>query len=232
MKRTLLLGSAWTASAAAAVGLGFLAISLVDASASTPAQDLESSVTTLEAGDDSSSTASPATGSPTTDEPAPVAAGQQVTAGGTVYGSCDGAVPVLASAPAAGWWLDDSSDAGEVEFENGTQKIEVRVTCVDGVAHFSVEGPRADDSGGGSGSNSGRGSGSSSGSSGDGRSTAPAPAATTAAPVDDSDGRVGGGHGSDDGVTSAPSASGSAESGDDSGDDSDGRHGGGHGSDD
>jgi hypothetical protein len=251
MKRTLLLGSAWTASAAAAVGLGFLAISLVDASASTPAQDLESSVTALEAGDDSSSTASPSTGSPATGSPAPVAAGQQVTEGGTVYGSCEGAVPVLASAPAAGWRLDDSSDAGEAEFENGSSSIEVRVTCVDGVAQFSVEGPRADDSGGGSGSNSGRGSGNSggpddsvssdhsgssddsgssgsSGSSGDDDSTAPAPATTSSPSVDDSDGRDGGGHGSDDAVTSSPSASSSAEPGDDS----DGRHGGGHGSDD
>src|SRR3954447_10889591 len=34
MKRTLTLGAVWTASAAAAVGLGFLAVSLVDASAS------------------------------------------------------------------------------------------------------------------------------------------------------------------------------------------------------
>ena len=137
MKRTLLLGSAWTASAAAAVGLGFLAISLVDASASDSGQVLPAAATTS-AADDSSAPAAPAP-----------AAGQQVTDGGTVYGSCDGGLPVVASAPAAGWWLDDSSDAGQVEFQNGTPKVEVRVTCVDGVAQFSVEGPRADDSGGG-----------------------------------------------------------------------------------
>ena len=174
MKRTLLLGSAWTASAAAAVGLGFLAVSLVDASAST-------AVPTLGV------TAS-ATGAP--DSPTP--SGQQVTEGGTVYASCTAGVPVLASAPAAGWWLDDSQDVGKAEFENGTSEIEVRATCVDGVVQFVVEGPQPDDSGGG-------------------RATTPAPgsapaASTVSSPADDSthpggddsDGRSGGGHGSDD----------------------------------
>src|SRR3954471_18839660 len=136
MKRTLLLGSAWTASAAAAVALGFLAISLVDASASDGGQVLPAAATTT--ADDSPSTATPA----------PVAAGQQVTDGDTVYGSCDGGLPVVASAPAAGWWLDDSSDPGVVEFQNGTLEVEVRVTCVDGIAQFSVEGPRTGDNGG------------------------------------------------------------------------------------
>src|SRR4051794_35159197 len=181
MKRTLLLGSAWTASAAAAVGLGFLAISLVDASASDSGQVSPAASTTS------------AAGSPSTVTPAPVTAGQQVTDGGTVYGSCDGGLPVVASAPAAGWWLDDSSDPGEVEFQNGTLKVEVRVTCVDGVAQFSVEGPRADDSGGGR---------------GDGTTSAPAaPTSSTSSTGDDSDGRVGGGHGADDAVSPAsPSA--------------------------
>jgi hypothetical protein len=224
MKRTLLLGSAWTASAAAAVGLGFLAISLVDASASPGGQTLAASVTTESSG------GSPSSSSPTD---SPVAtAGQQVTEGGTVYGSCDGGVPVLASAPAAGWWLDDSSSVGQVEFQNDTLKIEVHVTCVGGVAQFSVEGPRGDDSHGND-------------------ATTSAPAATSHSSGDDSDGRVGGGHGSDDAATSAPAAtthssgddsgngsgSGSGSgSGDDSGsgsaDDSSGRVGGGHGSDD
>ena len=43
MNRTLLLGTAWTASAGAAVGLGFLAVSLVDASASPTVQPVASS---------------------------------------------------------------------------------------------------------------------------------------------------------------------------------------------
>jgi hypothetical protein len=253
MKRTLLLGSAWTASAAAAVGLGFLAISLVDASASPGGQTLAASVTTESSG------GSPSSSSPTD---SPVAtAGQQVTEGGTVYGSCDGGVPVLASAPAAGWWLDDSSSVGQVEFQNDTLKIEVHVTCVGGVAQFSVEGPRGDDSHGNDATTSAPAATShSSGDDSDGRvggghgsddAVAPAPVGTATPSVDDSDGRVSGGHGSDDAATSAPAAtthssgddsgngsgSGSGSgSGDDSGsgsaDDSSGRVGGGHGSDD
>jgi hypothetical protein len=204
MTRTLLLGSAWTASAAAAVGLGFLAVSLVDASASSGGQPAAAALTTSPgASPVVSEVSAPAT-------PAP--AGQQTTAGGTVYGSCDGDVPVVASAPAAGWWLDDSSDPATIEFKNATQHIDVRVTCVGGVAQFSVEGPRSEDSGHGA----------------DDATTAPA--ATTYSSGDDSDGRVGGGHGSDD-ATTAPAAT-SAASGAEPGDDSSGRHGGGHGSDD
>jgi hypothetical protein len=232
MKRTLLLGSAWTASAAAAVGLGFLAVSLVDASASSGTATLTTS-----------SGGTPTAVAPVTDSPAAetAPAGQQVTLGGTVYGSCENGVPVLASAPAAGWWLDDSNDVGEAEFENGTLKIEVKVNCVDGVPQFFVEGPRNDSSHGG-----------------EDRSTSSPSVTTSPSSGDDSDGRVGGGHGSDDGVstpsaatTSSSSASASASSGDDSGsddsgsddsgsddsgddadDDSSGRSGGGHGSDD
>src|SRR4051794_41818087 len=98
MKRTLLLGSAWTASAAAAVGLGFLAISLVDASASDGGQVSPAAATTS------------AGGSPSTATAAPVTAGQQVTDGGTVYGSCNGGGPPLARAPGAGWGLGGSRD--------------------------------------------------------------------------------------------------------------------------
>jgi hypothetical protein len=175
MKRTLLLGSAWTASAAAAVGLGFLAISFVDASASPGTATVAAATS---APDDSGAPSAASSTAPATDSTVPVAAGQQVTEGGTVYGSCTGGDPVLASAPAAGWWLDDSSNAGTIEFRDGTQRIEVRITCVDGSARFSVEGPRADDSHGGGGGT-------------------PGPAATTTQPaVDDSAGR-GGGHGAD-----------------------------------
>jgi hypothetical protein len=190
MKRPLALGVAWVASAAAAVGLGFLAVSLVGASASPGAQ--QTVVNT--------STSAPAT--PTSVAVSP--SGEKGTVGGTVYASCVGGTPDLASAPAPGWWVDDSSTTGEVEFRNGTQKVKIHAICVDGGPQFSDEGPRADDSGGGS------------------SSTSPAP--TTPAPSspagstsggDDPSGRHGGGHGSDDPA----------------GDDSSGRDGGGHGSD-
>jgi hypothetical protein len=126
MKRTLVLGTAWTASAAAAVGLGFLAVSLVDAEASPGTVPLAATST--------SAFSTPSTG------PAPAAtAGEQTTVGGTAYASCDGGVPVLASAPSPGWSVDDSPKAGQVEFENGGQKVEVRVTCVDGAPSFSLD---------------------------------------------------------------------------------------------
>jgi hypothetical protein len=198
MKRTLTLGAVWTASAAAAVGLGFLAVSLVDASASPGA------LSTTPSADDSAlatpSAATPSTGS--ADDtggplvPPPLASVEQATAGGTVYAGCADGRPVLASAPAAGWWVDDSSSDDRVEFRAGAQSIEVLVVCATGSPQFSVEGPRSDQRGGSTGT----------------PSAVSSPARPTA---DDSTGRVGGGHGADDGA----------------GDDSSGRSGGGHGSD-
>jgi hypothetical protein len=168
MKRTLLLGTAWTASAAAAVGLGFLAVSFVDASASPGTVPLA------------------ATSSPTASTEPSVApsslqpTAQQATEAGMVYASCDRGAPEVAGAPAGGWWVDNSDQPGEVEFEDGTRKLEVHVTCVDGSPVFSVEGPRAEDSDDRD----------------DDGSASSAPASTDA--PDDSDGRPGGGHGSDD----------------------------------
>lgn len=162
-----MLGAAWTASAAAAVGLGFLAVSLVGASAAPR----------------------PAAGSAATSPswtPGPAAPSDRTTTiGGTVYASCAGGTADVAGAPAPGWWVDDSGEPGQVEFSDGARKVEVRATCVDGGPRFSVEekgaGPASpsspaapsatEDSGGGHGSD--------------------APAG------DDSSGRGGGGHGSD-----------------------------------
>jgi hypothetical protein len=210
MKRTLALGAAWTASAGVAVGLGFLAVSLVDASASPGTQPAAAAGPTSAAvasatSSPTSSTSATAggTSAPTLDggpgAPAPGASVEQVTLGGTVYATCADGLPVLASAPTPGWWVDDPSKANEVEFEDGTTKIEVAVSCSGGSPSFFVEGPR-DDDGGREDDSSGTAS--------------PTSAASPA--TDDSDGRRGGGHGSDDGP----------------GDDSSGRDGGGHGSDD
>jgi hypothetical protein len=207
MKRNIALGAAWTASAAAAVGLGFLAVSLVDASASPGTQPV-AATTTAPTGSPSSSSSAPDLGT---------TAGERVTVGGTVFASCIGGVPSLAGAPATGWWVDDSDDAGEVEFTNGTRKVEVHTVCAGDVPQFSVEGPRADDSGRGDGSSSSPASGS---------------AGPTSGP-DDSDGRNGGGHGTDDSGPDDSSGRGGGGGGSDdgSGDDSSGR-GGGSGSDD
>ena len=199
MNRSVALGAAWSASAVAAVGLGFLAVSLVDASASPG---------TSPVGATSTASTTPSAPSGTS---APLATGDYITVAGTVFADCTSGSPVLAGAPAAGWWADDSNDPGEFEFESATQKLEVHVSCVDGGPVFSDEGVRDDDDGG-------RGDGT--------PSAVPAPSATDA--PDDSDGRIGGGHGSDDGPGD-DSGSGSDDSGTD---DSSGRDGGGHGSDD
>ncbi|WP_147252088.1 hypothetical protein [Blastococcus sp. TF02-09] len=168
MKRTIALGTAWTVSAAAAVGLGFLAVSLVDASASpgsTPA-----SVTTTSAAPTSGTTASSS----------PSATGQYDTVGGTVVADCATGTPVLAGVPAAGWFVDDSNDPGEMEFESGEQKVEVHVVCTGTEPVFGLD---------------------------DSSSSSPSTSPTSSslpttgsddAPGDDSAGRVGGGHGADD----------------------------------
>jgi hypothetical protein len=160
MQRTLVLAAAWTASAAAAVGLGFLAVSLVGASAS-PGPQPGATATTSPGATPTSGPVSPSS--------------EMATVGGTVYASCVDGTPDLASAPAPGWWVDDSSDAGEVEFRDGSQKVEISTVCVDGGPRFSVEGPRPESG-----------------------SPATTPPASPSSP-DDSSGRDGGGHGSDDG---------------------------------
>jgi len=185
LKRSLALGAAWTGSAVAAVGLGFLAVSLVGASASPATQPVASGATSSTAGT-----------SPTASPTAPAAAsGEHVTLAGTVFADCTGGSPVLAGAPAAGWWVDDSNKPGQVEFENASQKLEVYVACVNGSPSFAVEGPRAD-------ANGGRGSSSSSSSSSSSPASSSASESTSGGDDsggdDDSSGRGSGGGGSDD----------------------------------
>jgi hypothetical protein len=195
----VLLGAVWTASAAAAIGLGFLAVSLVDAAASPGTSPVAATTT--------SSTSAAPTGSvsggpaPTPVGPSASATGEYGTAGGTVFADCTSGSPVLAGVPAAGWWVDPSDDLGKMEFENDDDDIDVHVACVDGVPQFALD-------------DSAFRSSSSSSSSSSPSSSSSSPSSTSGR--DDSDGRSGGGHGSDDGP----------------GDDSSGRGGGGHGSDD
>ncbi len=210
MKRTVALAAGWTASAAAAVGLGFLAVSFVDASASPGAQPVAASTT-------GSATATPSpSGTPAPTAPARPATGEYVTAGGTAYANCTAGRPVVAAVPAAGWWVDDSNEPGKVEFERGEQKVEVRVSCVDGSPVFVLD---------------------------DDRSSSPASSSSSSSPATgtsghddsggDSSGHGRGGDDSDDdssghgrgGDDSSDDSSGHGRGGDDSGDDSSG-HGG------
>ena len=162
MKRPFALVAVWVVAAAAAVGVGFLAVSLIDASAATPSQPGLPAVSgTTEAADPS----------------VPAAAGEQSTPGGTVYATCVDGTAQLAGAPAAGWTVEKSAD--QVEFRNGSAKIEVHADCSTGSPQFVVE---------------------------DGGSAATTPASTpggtTSSPTggDDHGGnrKGGGGHGSDD----------------------------------
>ncbi|MGY1641281.1 hypothetical protein ACI782_09140 [Geodermatophilus sp. SYSU D00703] len=201
MTRTRASRAIWTASAAAAVGLGILAASVGGADASPPTQPASATGAPQ-------STSSPGSGNPA---PADPSTGEQVTVAGTVSATCDGDVVSLSATPEPGWTPDDSPRPGQVEWRNGTQEVEVTVTCVDGSPRFAVEGPRDD--------RRGRGGD-------DSPATAPS--------SDDTAGRSGGGHGSDDapGDDSAGRSGGGHGSDDPPGDDSAGRSGGGHGSDD
>jgi hypothetical protein len=201
----------WTASAAAAIGVGLLTVAMVDADASpgtspaaaTSTQPSSPSTQPSDSSTGADDSSAPSGSTAPTPVPSDWASAEHVTGAGTVWATCTGGALSLAGTPAPGWWLDDSLDPGEVEFENGTQKLEVEISCVGGTPQFFVEGPRDD--------SSGRGRG------GDDPPSSTAPAAPAGgAGYDDSDGRVGGGHGWDDGP----------------GDDSAGRVGGGHGSDD
>jgi hypothetical protein len=146
MKRTVALGALWTVSAAAAVGLGFLAVSFVDADAAPGTGP--ATATAVPSSESAPSEPAPSDqGGPAapTAEPPAAPSGEYATVGGTVYASCDGGVLEVAAAPAAGWWLDDQDATGEVEFESPTQKVEVHVSCAGGGPAFSDEGVRADD---------------------------------------------------------------------------------------
>ncbi|MGY1769846.1 hypothetical protein [Blastococcus sp. SYSU D00813] len=215
MRRPLLLGAAWTASAAAAVGLGFLAVSLVDASAS-PGTSLAGATGTATP-PATTSTAVP-TGDPTaTSAPSALpATGEYVTVGGTVYADCSSGSPVVAGAPAAGWSVDDSPDPGEMEFESGEQKVEVHVLCTDGVPTFVPDDSNTTSAG----APSAGPTGSPSASVPSAPSTSGGGHGSDDPPGDDDGGDSGGGHGSDD------------PPGDDNGGDRGGDDSGGHGSDD
>jgi hypothetical protein len=134
MRRPALLGAAWLGAAAAAVGLGFLAVSFVGASASPDAS--------LLAATGSVATSSPAASPATSSELPAATTARQVTPGGTVVADCSRGTAALGGAPAAGWWTEDPTDRDAVEFTNGGQTIEVRATCVNGSPSFVVEAPK------------------------------------------------------------------------------------------
>ena len=143
MRTTPLLLTAWAGAATVAVGLGFFSVSLLDAdpvsaSSSTPSSSATTTAATTTPGSASTTpAASTAGGQQLT--------GQQVTEAGTVYGSCVDGLPQAASAPAAGWEVDDSSTSTDVEFKAGDRRIHVVVTCTPTGPAFAVVAGGDDD---------------------------------------------------------------------------------------
>src|SRR4051794_41520427 len=111
MRRALLLGTVWTASAATSIGLGFLAVSLVGASASSG---------TLPVAATGSTSAGSSAGPAPVAAASPVAAAQQATAGGTVFADCGGGPPGLARVAGGGGSAGESHDPGKEGGRDGT----------------------------------------------------------------------------------------------------------------
>ena len=134
MRTTPLLATAWAGAATVAVGLGFFAVGLLDADP-IPAAAASTVTGTPEV--------TPTAGAPSSTST--TLTGQQVTDGGTVYGSCTDGVAQLGSAPAAGWTVDDSSTVTAVELESGDRRIHVTATCGPAGPVFVVSSDGDDD---------------------------------------------------------------------------------------
>lgn len=187
--RRLLLVLAWAACAVLAAGLGFGAASLVgDAIGDTPTASADTPVVTVTTGP-STPTSTPRTSSPRTSaapsspaghgttRPAPgtsrttaaaptVRTGSRSTAGGVVVATCRSGLVKVSPSPAPGWrldsWTTGSVATADVEFRNGTSKVEVHVRCGSSGPVFSVE-TGTDAGGGDDGGGSGDGGGGTSG---------------------------------------------------------------------
>jgi hypothetical protein len=156
-RSALLAVSAWTVGAAAAVGVGLLALSLVGSTfLNGPTDPLAQAGTPLPTTQPSGTTSDPAVIGPmptaesstvTASGPAGGTERQLSSAGGSVLARCtaDGAYLVLWS-PAQGYHAGDvirgPAATARVEFESLTSEIKVVVICVGGVpqANVSEEG--------------------------------------------------------------------------------------------
>ncbi|OLF12898.1 hypothetical protein BLA60_06475 [Actinophytocola xinjiangensis] len=136
----------WLVAAAAATAVGMTAVSAIgtDIFGSGPTPLSQSEV------DSELSTAPSPTSQPpssTTSPPSSPPGGasrETTTAGGTVISRCEGGlVRLLQTVPAQGFQVDadddDLDDHPSVKFQSGDREIEVRLRCVDGVPHATVE---------------------------------------------------------------------------------------------
>jgi hypothetical protein len=146
--RPLLAGLlAWVVGATAAIVVGLLALSLIDADltgSGDPPIAADPFVDTVATGPPSSTTSGPTSG------PAPGASGGPATqrrlnsAGGYVLAQCQGANAYLVFwSPAPGYRVRDVDrgprDDARVRFESGEREVEMRITCAGGVPGAAVE---------------------------------------------------------------------------------------------
>lgn len=145
---------AWLAAVAAATFVGVLAVGVIGDDIVPRAQEPLSpeEVRQQLAGPAPTSTVPP-TAEPTTPSSPTRAAPKALSSpGGVVYASCDPAaesgVVIVSVSPAQGYHLDDDDDEDggrHVRFESGDSKVDLRITCTDGVPRAAVSAEPADD---------------------------------------------------------------------------------------
>jgi hypothetical protein len=133
--RTLTGALAWLGAVVVATVVGLMAVNAIGAGLVGPGQRVLDPTEV----DARLAAAGPAPVAPTTaPPPAAPAGGSKVfpTDGGIVVARCrDGAVDVVSATPAQGWGVHDEAeeDRGRVRFENGRDRVELRLSCADGV---------------------------------------------------------------------------------------------------
>ena len=137
ISRRAAVALAWLAAVVGATAIGLTAVGAIGAGivGAAPAPLTEAQVRSL-----LSTTSVPS--APTALPPAPTSAPTVLaSAGGTVLATCvDGAVQIVSATPAQGYQLHGESgeDPGRVRFESGSGRVEMQLSCRDGVPEASV----------------------------------------------------------------------------------------------
>jgi hypothetical protein len=137
ISRRAAVALAWLAAVVGATAIGLTAVGAIGAGivGAAPAPLSEAEVRALLA-------TSPVPFTPTAaPAPGPTAPTVLASAGGTVLATCvDGTVRIVAATPAQGYQLHDESgeDPGRVRFESGAGRVEMQLSCRDGVPEASV----------------------------------------------------------------------------------------------
>jgi hypothetical protein len=132
--RTLTAALAWLGAVLVATVVGLMAVNAIGAGLVGPGQRVLDATEV----DARLAAAGPAPGpAPAPPTPEPVADTKVFPSdGGIVVARCvDGAVEVVSATPAQGWGTRDEGgeDRARVRFENGRDRVELRLSCADGV---------------------------------------------------------------------------------------------------